>query len=188
MKGGTLHRHRIGVMGQEKIMPITDSVDDISSQKVRALDAYWRARLDSGVAPLRGTFEPYDLRRLLPNILIVDITAAPFSVRYRLIGTKVVDVSRVDFTGKRLDECDFQAEDSLIWHQSYQRVLESGAPVFGHVRIPMNEDSNRGLIDEFGIFPLSHDGKNIHQCIAIEDFRPIDRFVPAEKIRPMRVR
>jgi hypothetical protein len=44
------------------------------------------------------------------------------------------------------------------------------------------------VVEEFGIFPLSHDGAAIHQCIALEDYGDLSRMIPTDRIRPMRVR
>lgn len=170
-------------------MPIWTTSDEVTSQKILEFERYWRARTGPDLAaPLRREVDPNDLRALLPHIVIVDFEAEPLKVRYRLIGTKVVDVSRLDFTGKTLDECDFQAGDPDIWRRAYQRIADTGAPVFGRVEIPLDGESDRSVVEEFGIFPLSHDGSAIHQCLAVEDYGAPDPFIAPEKIRPMKVR
>jgi hypothetical protein len=170
-------------------MPIWTTSDAVTSQKILEFERYWRARVREGApAPLRSEIDPNDLRGLLPHIVIVDFHADPLTVRYRLIGTKVVDVSRVDFTGKQLEECDFQADDPDIWRRAYQQIADAGAPVFGRVEIPLDGDNERVVTEEFGIFPLSHDGAAIQQCIAVEDYGATDPFIAPDKIRPMKVR
>ncbi|MBP5856027.1 PAS domain-containing protein [Marivibrio halodurans] len=169
-------------------MPIWSTADKVTSEKVLALDAYWRARLGNGPIPCRKLFDPSDLRDLLPNILIVEFADDPWKIRYRLIGTKVVEMSRLDFTGRRLDECAFQTTDEDIWYQAYKMVGERSAPVYGRATIPIEGADNQHVTEEFGIFPLTHDGTAIHQCIAIEDYTPIDRLIPPDRIRPMRMR
>ncbi len=169
-------------------MPIWPHPDEISSAKVRTLHDYWGARLNGGIAPLRTDIDPADLRELLPNIVIVDFAADPLEVRYRLIGTRVVEISRVDFTGKLLSECDFQAAESEIWRECYAQIAETGRPVYGRVEIPVDGEGDMYVVEEFGIFPLSHDGAAIHQCIALEDYGDLSRMIPTDRIRPMRVR
>lgn len=174
-------------------MPIWSTADKVTSEKVLALDAYWRARLGKGTVgkgavPCRKLFDPSDLRGLLPNILIVEFADDPWKIRYRLIGTKVVEMSRLDFTGRRLDECAFQTAEEEIWYQAYKLVGETSAPVYGHATIPIEGREDQYITEEFGIFPLTHDGTAIHQCIAIEDYTPIDRLIPPDRIRPMRMR
>ncbi|MEQ8604474.1 MAG: PAS domain-containing protein [Marivibrio sp.] len=170
-------------------MPIWRTSDDIRSEKIRGFEAYWRERAAPDIAaPLRREIDPNDLRALLPHIVIVDFQAAPLCVRYRLIGTKVVDISRLDFTGKTLEECEFQAADPTVWRRAYEEIAATGAPVFGRVEIPLDGDPERAVVEEFGIFPLSHDGSAIHQCIAVEDYGAADPFIAPEKIRPMKVR
>lgn len=169
-------------------MPIWSTADHITSTRVLALDAYWRARVDGGIAPCRKRFDPADLPELLPHIVIVDFAEKPEDIRYRLIGTKVVQISGLDFTGMRLGDCDFASIDKEIWAESYRRIGETAAPIYGKAEIPIDGEQTISVMEEFAIFPLSHDGSAIHQCIAIEDYEPLDRLISPDKIRPMRVR
>lgn len=171
-------------------MPIWRTPEQIASPKVHAFDAYWRARRPpDGGLPRRSDIEPAELRALLPHILIADFQADPLEVRYRLIGTKIVEMSRIDFTGKRLADCDFQAEDPGIWRRAYDLIARTVEPVYGRIDIPPAEGtSDRRVTEEFGIFPLSLDGRTVAQCIALEDYDAADPRVAPEDLRPMRVR
>lgn len=174
-------------------MPIWDTPREITSPMVHRLNAYWRARKEADRLPLRDAFDPADLRDILANIVIVDFArqdppeTAPF-VRYRLVGTKVVEMSRYDFTGRTLSEMVFQAGEADIWPNAYARIAETGTPVYGRVEIPIEDTANRIVREEFGIFPLSHTGARIDQCIAVEDYGPHDPGLDPARLRPMRVR
>ncbi len=53
--------------------------------------------------PDRADLDPAEIPLLLPYILISEVEQ-PFRIRYRLIGTEVVHVTGMNFTGHYLDE------------------------------------------------------------------------------------
>ena len=171
-------------------MPIWSHDDALRSEKVRMLDAYWRARQDGGIAPRRALFQAEDLRALLPNIVIVDIDPVTLVIRYRLVGTAIVAVAQFDFTGHLLSDLETQVAEPSIWRESYRRVIETAAPIYGRTSVPPAPDSQtaEAIEEEFGIFPLSHDGTRISQCIAVEHFYYDPHQIAPNDLRPMRPR
>lgn len=169
-------------------MPLWSEPREITSTRVRAFRRYWLSLCADGEdLPRRSAVDPCDIPELLPYLVIADFRPTPLLVRYRLVGTKVVEVSRLDFTGMVLEQCAFQAEEPDIWFSAYRRVAETRAPVFGRVHIPYNSvNGHLPLTEEFAICPLTRDGRDIFQCIAIEDYLGPDDDLPPEEIRPMR--
>lgn len=69
--------------------------------------AYWRARRRPGVLPGRQDIDPVDIRPdVLPNMFLMDVVPAQPRRRYRfrLIGTRMVEVAGADPTGRFVDE------------------------------------------------------------------------------------
>lgn len=117
--------------------------------------------------PARSDIDPSEIKHLLPNMLITDIAAEPFRVRYRLLGTKVAAASGGDFTGRYLDEMvatDVENE----WEECYRLICREKRPLFGNATVPTQDGGCFSF--EYGLFPLSSDGDTVTQCVAIEDY------------------
>jgi hypothetical protein len=145
---------------------------------VHALNAYWSDKCAGRPMPARPDIEPSEIKHLLPNLLIIDLEAEPFRVRYRLLGTKVVVASGRDFTGAYLDELiPGDVEDQ--WETCYRLVWGERRPLFGDCTVPtLGGDS---FTYEFAIFPLGA-GAAVTQCVSIEDYGPLnDRLFELQK-------
>lgn len=153
----------------------------VTSPKIAELHALWRERRAVRPLPARRDFDPARFHRLLPNIMLVDIEARPFRVRYRLVGTDVVRVSRLDFTGRYLDELDFANPDT-VWIDAYRTLVASGMPVYAVVPIALVE--GRRSEYEVAIFPLSTGEDRVDGAIALEDYARM-RLVLDEQIMPV---
>lgn len=115
--------------------------------------------------PGRDDIDPGEIRDLLPNIVMADIEQ-PFRVRYRLVGTRVADFNRIDFTGRYLDELRWDGHGRYT--RAYQHICAHGVPLYGIDSWPLAHDhSGRS---ELAIMPLASDGKTVDRCITLEDF------------------
>lgn len=136
---------------------------------ITELHEYWLSRRAGRPMPSRADIDPADVRHLLPAIALVDIELAPFRVRYRVVGTRLVQDMGHDFTGLYLDELRFDKPDELA--ALYRRAAEEKAATFrsGTWRRP------DGIVWGFetAILPLSDDGSRVTQCLAIEDFNDV---------------
>src|SRR5690606_7103695 len=89
-----------------------------------------RHACDGRAMPRRADLDPAAIgAELLPYVALADAEPSPFRVRYRLVGTKMVQYSRIDFTGRYLDELGWSMVEPLT--EAYRRVWESGQPLFG---------------------------------------------------------
>jgi hypothetical protein len=146
------------------------SPDQITSPIVREFSAYWEAKKGVAAAPTRSAIDPLEIRHLLPYLVIVALEPAPFRVRYRLVGTRVVESHGADFTNRYLDECGFLIEKELT--ECYRRTAAEGAPVylyFEWMREDWPHDQGRSGASESGFYPLSSDGVAIDMAINIAD-------------------
>jgi hypothetical protein len=138
-----------------------------TSPLVREMHDWWLSHAGPSGIPDRGSLDPLALRRLLPNIIISEVETAPFRVRYRLVGTKVVDVTDFNFTGRYLDEIVGTGTDTP-WLEHYACIYRSRAPLFGSVT--ERTTSGGTFTYEFGIFPLTAGGTEVKQFVSIEDY------------------
>jgi hypothetical protein len=118
------------------------------------------------------------MKRLLPFMFICDAEHNPFRVRYRLVGTRAVEVTGFDITGRYLDEL-LSAEADQPWIEHYRRVYVSRMPLLGATTVPTRAGGQ--LTYEFGIFRLRKGEQAIDQFVAVEDyFGLVSRIVQVE--------
>ncbi len=144
----------------------------VRSERIHRLNDYWQAKA-KGKVPSRSDVDPVDVRELLPNLMMIDMVGEPVRFRYRLVGTRVVQYTGFDFTGRCLDEMVFQGRDFM--EQCYRRLVAEKRPIFGHYAWLVR--SRHFGQCEFGLFPLSDDGATVNRGISIEDYERMERDI-----------
>lgn len=140
------------------------ALDQVKSTRIRQLYDYWKSKCSDVAPPPRSAIEPAEIRSLLPYLILAELTADPFKISYRLVGTAVVRSHGDDFTGREHGAVASLAESGL--DESYRRVRATAAPVFGRTALYAGDQSWIGF--EYAIFPLSDDGLAVNKCLAIE--------------------
>lgn len=142
--------------------------NDLSQSKlVGSLYTWWRSKTSAFDVPDRSAVDPTDLKRMLPNILISEVHHEPFRIRYRLVGTKVIEVTGFDIGGRFLHEL-MPAEPNEPWVDHYRWVYVNRHPLLGSTTVPTS--AGVPFTYEFGIFPLRKGGDSIEQFISVEDY------------------
>jgi hypothetical protein len=142
-------------------------LSQIDSPRIHRFHDYWNARRSAqNVVPLRADFDPAGLRDLLPNILVIEVERNPTRFRYRLVGTRVVEFNKQDFTGLYLGTIGWEEERQLV--DASAEAVAGKAPLFGFYGWTL-KNGNIGKC-EFGIFPFSDDGSTVTQLFGIEDY------------------
>ena len=113
------------------------------------LHEWWLAHRNGDI-PDRSRLDPVDFTHLLPSILLSEIVHQPFRVRFRLVGTKVVEAMGLDITGQFLDE--LISPEREPWLEHYRLSYRAQAPVFGTTSLISTMGARFPY--EFGIFPL----------------------------------
>jgi len=146
------------------------AAEQITSPRVGAMHRYWQSKCRDGSPPLRAAIDPTEIPRLLPYLVIAEIEASPMRVRYRLVGTQVVEDNGSDFTNRYLEDCNFAVEALL--RECYRQLVERQAPVFAYYEWNKVEwQGAKGAIgaNETGFFPLSSDGARVDLAICLAD-------------------
>ncbi len=146
-------------------MPLSTDLDQMQSDMVRALHAWWMAARRPNGLPDRADFDPAAFKPLLPHLIIVAVETDPFRIRYRLVGTKVVDYTGFEFTGRYLDELG-PSEAAGYWQDCYRTTYESRRPFLGAMTEPTTTGDT--FTYEFGFFPVSLD-EDV-QIMVVEDY------------------
>lgn len=139
---------------------------DVRSEMVRSLHRWWISRSAHDI-PDRSDLDPFDIRQLLPNLFIADVEHEPFRIRYRLVGTRAIEATGMDITGRYLDEL-LPADGSEPWMDYYNQAYRTRSPVFGASNAPTT--SGVRFTYEFGLFPLRQGGSSVAQFVSIEDY------------------
>jgi hypothetical protein len=114
--------------------------------------------------PARADIDPLDLRRMLPALLLVDVVGPESRLRYRLVGTGIVERLGVDLTGQYLDEATggplLDLETEL-----YHVVIDRRSPVYCETLL--RPDGTFGLSTNCRLLlPLAGDGKTVDMVLA----------------------
>lgn len=94
------------------------------------LAAYWSAKRGGNPLPPRSAIDPLDMpRRLLPHLSLVERTGKGMELRFRLIGTELVQRFGRDATGKTSTEL-FDGEYRDYFEQIYASVIARAQPLY----------------------------------------------------------
>ncbi|WP_119301276.1 PAS domain-containing protein [Dongia deserti] len=143
------------------------NISQLNSPRIRRFRDYWQARrVPQRIVPLRADLDPTELQELLPNIVIIEVEQKPLRFRYRLVGTRVVEFNKLDFTGLYLGTIGWDEEQQLV--EACTDVVKIKEPLYGFYTWTQ-KNGNIGKC-EFGLFPFSRDGETVMQLFGIEDY------------------
>lgn len=109
------------------------------------LAAYWCAKRGGHPLPPRAAIDPLDMpRRLLPHLALVEPTGHGSEIRFRLVGTELVQRFGRDATGKTSTDLYPDSEYRRYVEQIYSGVIERAQPLYiDNTRRFMDEGSGR---------------------------------------------
>lgn len=170
--------------GRAREMQIVTQAGQIESSRIRQLFQYWQSKRRGALLPRRADIDPTEIPQLMPYVLLVDVEQNPFRVRYRLVGTKVVEATGFEFTGRYLDEIVLP-DDEGPYLESYQLCCTAGMPVLARIKWHLDVDTT-GEYDAC-FLPLSDDGSLVNRVLSIECYDTIQRdfnFVAPSRFHP----
>ena len=74
--------------------------DDIPWQDGRFLYNLWQQKSYGGKLPARSNFVPLEIKRVLPNIMLINVEQNPLKVSMRLVGSFITNIVKQDPTGE----------------------------------------------------------------------------------------
>ena len=148
-----------------RIVSLYASHAEVRSRMIGELHEWWLAHRNGDI-PDRACLDPVDFTHLLPSILLSEVVHQPFRVRFRLVGTKVVEAIGLDITGQFLDE--LISPEGEPWLEHYRLSYRARVPVFGTTSLISTMGARSPY--EFGIFPLRRGEASIDQFVAIKDY------------------
>ena len=147
----------------------------ITSARVLGLFDYWDRVQQGRFAPGWADIQPSAIKWLLPYVLTADVVSDPFDVRYRIVGTAVVEAFGYDFTGETLREPE-RGTDTSSWIVVYREFVDRLGPCFAQYRVTLGLTDAR--VVDVGVFPISDDGVSINRLLELEDWDAEHDFRP----------
>jgi len=114
---------------------------------LRAFLDYWQSKQTDARPPLRAAIDPTEIPTLLPNLLLIDVIGDPaYDFLYRLLGTSIVAVDGIDYTGSTLSQMVPRTDAyHLIWEHHLKAA--AGAIELRHDSLRWNRDNSRNHVD-----------------------------------------
>jgi hypothetical protein len=136
-------------------------VELIDRPEVRLIDdlvAYWERKRAGRTGPRRADIDPAEIKIHLPYVFMLDVLDGGADFRFRLIGTRIVDVLGRNSTGRRVSELFSDEPGAPGQLQAlFKLVVDRNAPVFARGRIFWAPEARYRRFAGAGL-PLSEDG------------------------------
>jgi hypothetical protein len=120
---------------------------------------YWNRLRGERAMPSRAEIDPSAIKRVLPYLMMLDVSYDPLGFRYRLVGTGIVRFNGRDFTGKAVDEANY-GPAYVALHRYFAAVVETRGPIGARGRTVWI-DGGEWRDAESVALPLSSDGSVI---------------------------
>lgn len=153
-------------------IPISDDdglVEVGAHPKIRRVYDYWQSVHPPEGLPGRQHIDPEPIRDLLPGIWLVDVQRSPFRLRYRLVGTRVVEAMGRDVTGQWFDEAHPHVSKNPNYLERSQRVVETGTPSWRRGGPNLWQHEFYGSLENL-ILPLATDGRSVDILMVLTVF------------------
>lgn len=127
---------------------------------------YWRKKCGTRVMPRRCDIDPTEIPGLLHSIQLSELIGK--RIRYRLIGTAIVEAYGGELKGKYFDEV-FSGDRLHFIEGNYRMMCEQKRPILVRNRYFSKRDAP--LICTRLIMPLSEDSETVNQCFTAMSFQ-----------------
>ncbi len=139
--------------------------------KIQALYDYWAAiRPRDRRLPGRQHFDPMAIPRLLPDIWLLDVAREPLRLRYRVIGTGIVEALGRELTGAWMDEVHANFGPEAATFPDYRWVVEERQPHWRRGRPMFASLLDKCTELERILLPLARDGETVDMILSLTVF------------------
>ena len=136
--------------------------------RILALYHYWNGKRGNRLMPTRADIDPVDFPSYLPGIVMVDVGYEPFTLIYRLVGTREAEARGHNPTGRSVFEgWDGRSQEDVI--ENYQLVVARKSPLYDADR---TLDPTREWLEAGTVFlPLSGDGQTVNKILIYTEYK-----------------
>ncbi len=132
--------------------------------RLLALRDYWDGKRAGRAMPPRSCIRPEEIPHLLPHVILVDIEAEPFRLRYRLIGTGITETMGRNSTGRYYDEL-YGPELLENINASFRELIRRKIPLRTYGEAFYSDKNIYGY--ETINLPLSPDGARVDKVLGM---------------------
>jgi hypothetical protein len=141
------------------------------SAQLCALYAYWQGRLNGRAMPSRADIDPFEIKPLLPNVMVVEALEDGQRFRYRLAGTAITNMTGRELSGRYVDEAlpGNGYRDYVIG--LYRKLVCLKRPIYSecdYISPSGLERTTKRLM-----LPLSSDGATVNMVLAGQLFESL---------------
>jgi hypothetical protein len=147
--------------------PVEPIADSLHSARLRALLRYWAEKSADRTMPFRRQIEPTEIPRLLPIVLLADVTRT--GARMRLLGSEATNAYGKETRGTAIAEIQF-GDFTVPWLEAFLRVIRSAQPASAAGTYRRGNELCR---IETVLTPLTEDGSSVSQVFGGLLIRPI---------------
>lgn len=127
-------------------------------RRIARLHGLRHQKCEGGRLPSRKSLEPYEIKDLLPYVLLVGVIRLGPDFVYRLVGTQEVQFRGYDPTGRPVHQ-GFAGQNGEYCVANYRIVAESGQPLYVRDHAPTTMGNDAGLESLF--IPFAADGETV---------------------------
>jgi hypothetical protein len=135
---------------------------------IEQLYGLWLAKRGGRTVPARGDLDPAAFRRLLPNIMLVDVLPPPDIYRVRLSGEAINEFYGGSIAG-RTPRGYLSADGIQVVAGLTRALVEQRQPIFRAGRVHWQSDKTYKLFESC-LLPLAADGETVDMVLAAIKF------------------
>ncbi|WP_420405279.1 PAS domain-containing protein [Nisaea sp.] len=141
------------------------AADQLEHPELRSLFRLWKTKARNRHAPARSEIEVIELKRWLSHVMLIDLLPDTEDVRFRVIGTWIVEQVGRDDTGKTIAEIGL-TERTLSIRDEYRRAAREKTAYRSCGIFFDHAGAKDHLIAERLILPLSDDGRSCNKILS----------------------
>ncbi|WP_193170702.1 PAS domain-containing protein [Nisaea nitritireducens] len=139
--------------------------EDLVHPELRALFSFWQAKAGTRAAPTRQDLDVFDLKQWLPHIQLVDVVENFTDIRYRVVGTWIVERYGQDDTGRTITEIGLtdhnrEIRDEFLATAENMTPQSIVRPFYDQVGVKEFSSAERLML------PLSTDGRTCDKVLS----------------------
>jgi hypothetical protein len=132
---------------------------------VQFLYEYWRSIFPDCRLPGRQHFDPAEVLRLLPSLLLIDVHREPISFKIRLVGSKIEEFAGENLTGKRFAH-RLKGSHLRRAEKNLRTVVKLKEPSWRRGKPLIRWEKNFVELERL-FLPLASDGETVDMILAI---------------------
>ena len=143
----------------DPVRQMDDTFLETCHETITRLLNLWESKRKGAALPARRDLEPFEIKELLPYVILVDVSYPGPEFFYRLVGTQEVEFRGYDPTGRPVKDA-FSGLDGGFCDGNYRAVVDRKAPIF----VQEYKPTRLGAIAQFEtiFLPFADDGETVN--------------------------